>query len=324
MNRNYRKTDPLTSALAGRQVEKDGSARHHRAMCFEAVMQMPGLTAREIEDRLGIKAHKRLPELRRAGMVRNGRPRTCSDQRQAGHDLAAQRPRRQRRSRRMTLMNSLITTTTPTPPKMIVYGQPGVGKTTFAASARAILLDCENGAGAVPGLTRTPYLQSWPQMRKWLAELADLSKADAPQALAIDTIDWMVQRIVEHVVLDLDAKATGDITNTLGTAHGGYFKAREIVQNIVYRDLLPMLNAVADTGRGDHPPGPRDQHEDDHARGLRPASGLAGPSPLDRTALHRVGRRGALRMPERRGSHPADRGHERDHGEEPLRPAGRA
>jgi len=147
----------------------------------------------------------------------------------------------------MTLMNSLIKTTTPAPPKMIVYGQPGVGKTTFAGSAGAILLDCENGAGAVPGLTRTPYLQSWPQMREWLAELAT-APPDGVAAVAVDTIDWMVQRIVEHVVLDLDGKAQGDITNTLGTAHGGYFKAREIVQNIVYRDLLPMLNAVADHG----------------------------------------------------------------------------
>ncbi len=147
----------------------------------------------------------------------------------------------------MALMDSLITTTTPSPPKMIVYGQPGVGKTTFAASAGAILLDCENGAGAVAGLTRTPYLQSWPQMREWLVELAS-TPPDGVAALTIDTIDWMVQRIVEHVVLDLDGKAAGDITNTLGTAHGGYFKAREIVQNIVYRDLLPMLNTVADHG----------------------------------------------------------------------------
>jgi len=147
----------------------------------------------------------------------------------------------------MSLINSLITTTTPAPPKMIVYGQPGVGKTTFAASADAILLDCENGAGAVPGLKRTPYLQSWPQMRQWLVELAT-SPPDGNSALAVDTIDWMVQRIVEHVVLDLDDKSAGDITNTLGTAHGGYFKAREIVQNIVYRDLLPVLNAIADNG----------------------------------------------------------------------------
>jgi len=147
----------------------------------------------------------------------------------------------------MPLMDSLITTTTPAPPKMIVYGQPGVGKTTFAASADAILIDCENGAGAVPGLKRTPYLQSWPQMRQWLVEIAT-APPDGISALAIDTIDWMVQRIVEHVVLDLDGKSAGNITNTLGTAHGGYFKAREIVQNIVYRDLLPMLNAVTDNG----------------------------------------------------------------------------
>jgi hypothetical protein len=153
-----------------------------------------------------------------------------------------------RRNKPMALMNSLIKSTSPAPPKMIVYGQPGVGKTTFAASANAVLLDCENGAGAVPGLIRTPYLKSWPQIRQWLSELASLDKSDAPQALAIDTIDWMVQRIVEHVVLDLDGKSPNDITNTLGTAHGGYFKAREIVANIVYRDLLPMLNAIADTG----------------------------------------------------------------------------
>jgi len=148
----------------------------------------------------------------------------------------------------MTLMDALITAATPSPPKMIVYGQPGVGKTTFAASADAILMDCENGAGAVRGLTRTPYLQSWPEMRQWLMELTDLPADHQVNALAVDTIDWMVQRIIEHVVLDLDGKARGEITNTLATAHGGYFKAREIVQNVVYRDLLPMLNAVAEKG----------------------------------------------------------------------------
>jgi hypothetical protein len=128
-----------------------------------------------------------------------------------------------------------------------VYAPPGTGKTTLAASANALLIDCENRAGAVPNLTRTPYLQSWPEMRNWLAELAS-SPPDGLEAVAIDTIDWMVQRIVEHVVHDLDPKAGDDLTSTLGTAHGGYFKAREIVGNIVYRDLLPMLNAIADRG----------------------------------------------------------------------------
>jgi hypothetical protein len=78
MNPNHRNADPPTSMLAGQEAEANGSARRHRAICFETVMQTPGLTAREIEDRLGIKAHKRLPELRRTGMVRNGEARTCS------------------------------------------------------------------------------------------------------------------------------------------------------------------------------------------------------------------------------------------------------
>lgn len=147
----------------------------------------------------------------------------------------------------MSLLDSLITSTTPAPPKMIVYGTPGVGKTTFAASAGALLLDCENGAGAVPGLTRTPYLRSWPEVEAWLRELA----AKPPESLgviAIDTLDWLVQRIVEFVVMDLDKKGKGEVTNTLSSAHGGYFKAREIVHNIVNRDLLPMLNTITERG----------------------------------------------------------------------------
>jgi len=78
VNQNYRNNDPPTSALAGCEAEADGSAQRHRTMCLQAVIQSPGLTARDIENRLGIKAHKRLPELRRAGMVRNGKPRTCT------------------------------------------------------------------------------------------------------------------------------------------------------------------------------------------------------------------------------------------------------
>jgi len=148
----------------------------------------------------------------------------------------------------MSLLNTLIKTITPAPPKLIVYGPPGIGKTTFAASANAVLLDCENGAGAVAGLTRTPYLQTWQEMRKWLQELAGLDKQQAPDAVAVDTLDWMIQRITEHVVIDLDGKSPKEITNTIGSSHGGYYKAREIVQNIVYRDLLPMLNAIADQG----------------------------------------------------------------------------
>jgi hypothetical protein len=78
MNQNYRKNDPPTSALAGRDVRACGCAKRQRDLCLGVVKRQPGLTACEIENRLGIKAHKRLPELRQARMVRNGPSRICT------------------------------------------------------------------------------------------------------------------------------------------------------------------------------------------------------------------------------------------------------
>jgi hypothetical protein len=78
MNHNYRNTDPHTSALAGRQVRACGCTKRHRDLCLTVVKRQPGLTACEIEARIGIKAHKRLPELRADKLVRNGPSRACT------------------------------------------------------------------------------------------------------------------------------------------------------------------------------------------------------------------------------------------------------
>lgn len=77
MHRNYRRCGPSTSAMAGRHVRACGCAQRHRDLCLRAVRRQPGLTAREIEARIGIKAHKRLPELRADGLIHNGSVRTC-------------------------------------------------------------------------------------------------------------------------------------------------------------------------------------------------------------------------------------------------------
>ena len=77
MTSNHRNNDPPTSALAGQQVRTSGLAQRQRDKCLEVVRHHAGLTAREIEARIGIKAHKRLPELRADGRVCNGPVRTC-------------------------------------------------------------------------------------------------------------------------------------------------------------------------------------------------------------------------------------------------------
>ena len=78
LTQNYRTTDPPTSVRASIEMENSGSAARQRTACLDAVAATPGLTAREIEARIGIKAHKRLPELREAGLVRNGPSRLCT------------------------------------------------------------------------------------------------------------------------------------------------------------------------------------------------------------------------------------------------------
>ncbi|MEN0021052.1 MAG: ATP-binding protein [Planctomycetota bacterium] len=149
------------------------------------------------------------------------------------------------------MKDQLITSTHPDPPRVIVYGVAGVGKTSVAAQAEAVLIDCENGAGAIPGLTRTPYLQDWPSIRSWLVEF--VSSPPESRVLAIDTIDWMMRRIIEHVILEMDPKAKlddgqFDFKSTLNSAHGGYGRARDIVKNVVWKDLIPLLNRISQQG----------------------------------------------------------------------------
>ena len=78
MRHNDRRIDPIAALLAGLDCYIGGTAIRHAHLCLRAVTVTPGLTAREIEARIGVKAHKRLPELRTAGLLRNGKPRHCT------------------------------------------------------------------------------------------------------------------------------------------------------------------------------------------------------------------------------------------------------
>lgn len=76
-----RRTDPQTSAEAAERIESTGKAATQRRICLLAVRAQPGLTAAEIASKLDCDRHmpsRRLPELRDAGLVRNGEPRVCS------------------------------------------------------------------------------------------------------------------------------------------------------------------------------------------------------------------------------------------------------
>jgi hypothetical protein len=67
-----------TSSDAARHIHTSGAAQRQRDLCLAVLRESPGLTAQEIEAQIGIKAHKRLPELRFLGLARNGPVRPCT------------------------------------------------------------------------------------------------------------------------------------------------------------------------------------------------------------------------------------------------------
>jgi len=75
-----RRTDPATSHMAAAFVNKSGTAATQRAKCLAVVKRQPGLTAAEIAEITGLERHnpsRRLPEMRKDGLVANGEHRMC-------------------------------------------------------------------------------------------------------------------------------------------------------------------------------------------------------------------------------------------------------
>ncbi len=141
----------------------------------------------------------------------------------------------------MSVLQNTIHDPTPSAPKGIIYGPPGIGKTTYGATAEAsIIIDCENGAGAIP-CCRTPYLATWPEIDQWLTAIE--REDHGHKTLVIDSVDWLLRRLEEHV-----AGSGGKIEQTLNRSHGGYGAGKQVLKNHVYQLLLPTLDRIV--GRG--------------------------------------------------------------------------
>jgi hypothetical protein len=129
-------------------------------------------------------------------------------------------------------------------PKGVVYGPPGAGKTTFGANAtKPIIVDCENGAAHVQ-CDRTPYLSDWPSIQRWLDALAEGGHEYG--TVVVDSIDWLLRRIEEHVS-GVDGTPNG-MKQTLNRSNGGYGNGKQVLKNYVYQYLLPTLDRIVNSG----------------------------------------------------------------------------
>jgi len=136
-------------------------------------------------------------------------------------------------------------------PKGIIYGGPGVGKTTFAALAPGhFFIDVENGANWVRDpatgkridVAKTPYLETWEGIEQWLESF---EKDDhGYKILVVDTLDWLVRRLEEHVT----GVSKGQYANTLTGGKFAFGVGKRTLKNYIYRSVLPSLDRVVERG----------------------------------------------------------------------------
>lgn len=89
---------------------------------------------------------------------------------------------------------------------MMVYGEGGVGKTTFGASApKAIIADCENGAKyfSLRGIkVDIAQIEKWSDMKEFL----DIVKTQDYQTIVIDPIGELMDKLKRYMVALGDSK----------------------------------------------------------------------------------------------------------------------
>jgi len=149
----------------------------------------------------------------------------------------------------MSLLNQLKPKEIILPPRGILAGVPGVGKTTFVCSAtRPAVIACERG---LVGLEHVPQFE--PATYKDIVGFLDECIGSAPgslgfETLAIDTLDAL-ESMIYQAVID-EAKVTSPKVigiEDVGGGYGkGYMRGRELLEALLQRlDAINKKHLVA-------------------------------------------------------------------------------
>ena len=134
----------------------------------------------------------------------------------------------------MGLMETIQRGKQPMPPRLMVYGTEGIGKSTLAANApRPIFIQTEDGLGEIE-CEKFPLSTSIDDV---LAALGELSRAEhGYQTVVIDSLDWTERLIFDAVCREFGVKS-------IEKADGGY--QRGYVHALIHwRKLLDALNVL--------------------------------------------------------------------------------
>ncbi|MFO0915324.1 MAG: ATP-binding protein [Pirellulales bacterium] len=122
------------------------------------------------------------------------------------------------------------------PPRLLVYGLEGLGKSSFAAQApRPIFIQTEDGLDSID-CERFPLANSYEQVIDALQEL--VREDHSYQSVVLDSLDWAERLIWDRVCADFGVKS-------IERADGGY--ARGYTHALTYwREIIRLLAELRD------------------------------------------------------------------------------
>ena len=134
----------------------------------------------------------------------------------------------------MTLMSRVQRGRTPKPPRLLVYGTEGIGKSTFAAQApHPIFIQTEDGLDEI-ACDKFPLATSYGEILSALTELH--TEQYEYETVVIDSLDWLERLIWDQVCQETGAKS-------IEKADGGY--ARGYTRALTYwREVVEGLNTL--------------------------------------------------------------------------------
>jgi hypothetical protein len=134
----------------------------------------------------------------------------------------------------MSLLAKVERGRTPKPPRILLYGIEGIGKSTFGSQApKPIFIQTEDGLDEI-ACDKFPLSKSYEDVVQALGELR-AEKHDY-ETIVIDSLDWLERMIWDKVCLDTGAK-------NIEKADGGY--ARGYMHALTYwREIIDQLNQL--------------------------------------------------------------------------------
>ena len=135
----------------------------------------------------------------------------------------------------MAISLASLTSTAPlSPPRILVYGVAGIGKTTFATSAgEPVVLLTEDGLGTIK-VPHFPLARSFNEVMEALAAL--YSEPHDYNTVVVDSVDWLEPLVWRHACKDNGWRSIED------PGYGkGYLAALDL-----WRQYLDGLNALRD------------------------------------------------------------------------------